>query len=68
MGIGMRGPGEKQLEVDAGWWKSELASCAANWKNHRMPQRARGGRAQRANDGLARRLYQCRQKHADEVP
>ena len=67
-GIGLRGPGEKQLEVDRRLvekriddLQSELEAIDTAARSARWPP---GG----ADDRLAGRLHQRRQEHADERP
>jgi hypothetical protein len=62
MGVGMRGPGEKQLEVDRRLVEKRIHDL-------RVELRGVEERKQRqvaSHDGVDRRLYQRRQKHVDE--
>ena len=68
MGIGMRGPGEKQLEVDRRLVEKRIHDLRTRAVDDRAPQGAPGRRPARSHDGLAGRLHQCRQKHAVERP
>ena len=45
MGIGMRGPGEKQLEVDRRLVEKRIHDLRQRTESDRAPQRARSGRA-----------------------
>ena len=65
-GIGMRGPGEKQLEDDRRLVEKRIHDLRDRAARHREAQRAARRLAQRPPDRLARRLYQRRQEHADE--
>ena len=44
-GIGMRGPGEKQLEDDRRLVEKRINDLRGELRRHRAPQGARGGRA-----------------------
>ncbi len=49
MGVGMRGPGEKQLETTAGWSRSGSATCVASWTRSSS---ARSARSRRRRDHM----------------
>ena len=63
-GVGMRGPGEKQLETDRRLVERRIVELRGELESRAAPQRARGGRPQRPHDRLARRLHERRQEHA----
>ena len=67
-GIGVRGPGEKQLEEDRRLVGHRIQDLKAKLaKVQARKEREVAGRPRRA-DRLARRLHQRRQEHADERP
>ena len=65
-GVGLRGPGEKQLEEDRRMVERRIIDLKRRIASDRAPPRARGGRPPRADDRLAGRLHQRRQEHALE--
>ena len=64
MGIGMRGPGEKQLEVDRRLVEKRIHDLEQRIGDDRAPQGTAGRRAERPHDRFAGRLHQRRQEHA----
>ena len=67
-GIGVRGPGEKQLEEDRRLVGHRIQELKAKLGEGPGAQGARGRRPRRRADRLARRLHQRRQEHAHERP
>ena len=66
MGIGMRGPGEKQLEVDRRLVEKRIHELRAELTAvERRTERQVAG-PQRPHVGVPGRLYQRRQEHSDE--
>jgi len=63
MGVGMRGPGEKQLEVDR---RKTNSRSEARVTQSRKATRATSQSSQRYTDCLAGRLHQCWKEHGDE--
>ena len=65
-GIGLRGPGEKQLEDDRRLVERRITDLRDRVGRDPSPQGARSGRAARAHDRLVGRLHKCGQEHALE--
>ena len=65
-GIGVRGPGEKQLEEDRRLVGAPNPGAQGEAGQDPGAEGARGRQPRRRADGLAGRLHQRRQEHADE--
>ncbi len=65
-GIGVRGPGEKQLEEDRRLVGAPDPGAQGQARQDPGAQGARGRQPRRRADGLAGRLHQRRQEHAHE--
>ena len=63
-GVGMRGPGEKQLETDRRLVERRIVELRTRPRQGAPPQGARSRRPCRPDDRLARRLHERRQEHA----
>ena len=66
MGVGMRGPGEKQLEVDRRLAEKRVQDLKAELEKVEKAQGSRSSFARRYIYRLLGRLYQCGQKYAVE--
>ena len=66
MGIGMRGPGEKQLEVDRRLVEKRIHDLGEELKAIQRRKERASRRPARPDDRLAGRLHQRRQEHAAE--
>ena len=65
-GIGLRGPGETQLEEDRRLVGLKIRDLKIALSARAVPQAARGAQPLRGAHRLAGRLHQRRQEHADE--
>ncbi len=65
MGVGMRGPGEKQLEVDRRLAQKRIHDLKQELSKVEQ-RRERQVKAARGPHGLSGRLHECWQEHADE--
>ena len=66
LGVGMRGPGEKQLEVDRRLVERRIHDLRSELRAiEKRKERQVAGRRE-LHDGFAGRLHQRRQEHVDE--